>query len=147
MTDAADSESADERLRAKYADYARRFRFRRGHGVQPVHKLAIRMRDKFRCVYCNCKLNEPQCAVNLVLPPELGGDARYSNLVLGCKPCVKSKGRQRLEDWLLRSFPVKKAAVIAARVKAATERHIDMSVVHRQYKLRQKRANERKIQS
>lgn len=55
-------------------------------------------RQKGRCYYCNCKLDNGY-HVDHVIPLSRGGTNDPSNLVIACPTCNQSKGAKLLHEW------------------------------------------------
>lgn len=76
-------------------------------------------RDEHRCVYCRT----PATTVDHVVPLNLGGTWRFSNLVAACASCNQNKGRRSMKDWLV-TKTAEQASTIMARVHAARIRRV-----------------------
>lgn len=99
-----------------------------GNWIDKVIRLAIYLRDDFKCAYCRRKLTGSRCPFDLTLdhlmPRALGGDHSIKNLVTACRSCNSSKGarsyttwatkkqRDRIKKQIRRKLPTEKAAVI-----------------------------------
>jgi hypothetical protein len=72
-----------------------------GKWIRPSKRLAIYLRDGFRCAYCGAVLEDgaTQLTLDHVTPQELGGSNHESNLVCCCKSCNSAK-----QDKPLRAF-------------------------------------------
>jgi 5-methylcytosine-specific restriction endonuclease McrA len=96
--------------------------------IDQVIRLAIYMRDDFKCVYCRRSLMRTVCPFDLTLdhlvPRALGGDHSVKNLATACRSCNSRKGARSWLKWgtkaqkariiksRRRKLPVKKAAAI-----------------------------------
>lgn len=96
--------------------------------LDSVIRLAIYMRDDFKCAYCRRLLTHTACPFDLtidhLLPRALGGDHSIKNLVTACRSCNSRKGarswltwatkaqRKRIIKQRRRVLPTKKAAAI-----------------------------------
>ena len=71
--------------------------------IRKPKRLAIYMRDHFRCVYCYRDLSRAkpkQVTLDHILPVELGGTNEETNLVTCCESCNSRKQAKPLEVWL-----------------------------------------------
>ena len=70
--------------------------------IRPEKRLAIYLRDEFRCVYCGRDLHrvDPQ-EINLdhIKCRSHGGQNDASNLVTSCKSCNCSRGNKKINEW------------------------------------------------
>lgn len=96
--------------------------------IDKVIRLAIYMRDEFKCVYCRRKLTSTRSPYDLTLdhlnPRALGGDHSIKNLATACRSCNSRKGarsyktwattkqRERIKKQIRRKLPTEKAALI-----------------------------------
>ena len=96
--------------------------------IEKVIRLAIYMRDEFKCVYCRRKLINTASPYDLTLdhltPRALGGDHSLKNLATACRSCNSRKGARSWKTWatkkqqaritkqLRRKLNTEKAAVI-----------------------------------
>ena len=96
--------------------------------IDQVIRLAIYMRDDFKCVYCRRALTHTSCPFDLTLdhlvPRSSGGDHSVKNLATACRSCNSRKGARSWRTWATRkqrariikqrrrALPVKKAALI-----------------------------------
>lgn len=55
-------------------------------------------RDKYRCQYCDIRLDAKLASIDHIVPKTLGGGLTYKNCVAACKPCNRRKGPRTLED-------------------------------------------------
>lgn len=99
-----------------------------GNWIDKVIRLAIYMRDDFKCAFCRRKLTNTRSPFDLtldhLLPRALGGDHSIKNLVTACRSCNSRKGARSWKTWgtkkqqaritkqLRRKLPTEKAAVI-----------------------------------
>jgi len=70
--------------------------------IRPEKRLAIYLRDEFRCVYCGRDLHKADATeVNLdhVRPHSKGGSNDATNLVTSCKCCNSSRGNKSLAQF------------------------------------------------
>jgi 5-methylcytosine-specific restriction endonuclease McrA len=96
--------------------------------IDQVVRLAIYMRDEFKCVYCRRSLIHTACPFDLTLdhlvPRAQGGDHSVKNLATACRSCNSRKGARSWREWATkaqrkriirqrrRALPVRKAATI-----------------------------------
>lgn len=70
--------------------------------IRPEKRLAIYLRDEFRCVYCGRDLHRvgPE-EINLdhIVCRSHGGSNDATNLVTACKTCNCSRGDKKLSQW------------------------------------------------
>lgn len=99
-----------------------------GNWIDQVIRLAIYMRDDFKCLYCRRKLTNTTSPFDLTLdhlvPRAQGGTHDIKNLVTACRSCNSRKGARSWLKWATRaqkdriiktrrrSLPTKKAAAI-----------------------------------
>jgi 5-methylcytosine-specific restriction endonuclease McrA len=73
-----------------------------GRWIRPVKRLAIYLRDGYRCLYCNVDLRgaDPR-EVNLdhVVAKSEGGSNHESNLVTTCRSCNCSRQDKPLSEF------------------------------------------------
>ena len=70
--------------------------------IRPEKRLAIYLRDEFRCVYCGRDLhNAAPCEINLdhIKPRSKGGNNEETNLVTSCKSCNSSRGNKSITKF------------------------------------------------
>ncbi|QHJ01642.1 hypothetical protein GT347_20180 [Xylophilus rhododendri] len=60
-------------------------------------RAAVFARDKYTCQYCGA--NGVRLEADHVVPVRLGGATSMENLKTACKPCNRSKGARRPEEW------------------------------------------------
>ena len=73
-----------------------------GQWIRTDARLAIYLRDEFRCVYCGCNLHgvAPEgITLDHVHPWSLGGENEPTNLVTACKRCNSSRGARRVHQY------------------------------------------------
>ena len=56
-----------------------------------LNKYNIKLRDGFKCQYCNRTFNHKSLTIDHFLPKSKGGKGTWTNLVAACKPCNYSK--------------------------------------------------------
>jgi len=56
-----------------------------------LSKYNIKVRDGFKCQYCNKMFSHKALTVDHVMPKSMGGKHSWINLVAACKPCNQSK--------------------------------------------------------
>jgi len=69
-------------------------------------RLAIYLRDQFRCVYCNRNLATVKAkyrTLDHIVPVTRGGDNDATNLCTACKHCNDSKGDKTAWEYLARN--------------------------------------------
>ena len=70
--------------------------------IRPVKRLAIYHRDGLSCVYCGATMEEgARLTLDHVVPCELGGDNKESNLVTACLSCNSAKQAKSLAQFLV----------------------------------------------
>lgn len=82
--------------------------------IRREKRLAIYLRDHFRCVYCDRNLARVKAKLRCldhVIPVTKGGTNHENNLVLSCKVCNERKGDKLGTDYA-------KAPIVAARLVA-----------------------------
>jgi len=87
-------------------------------------RLAIYLRDQFRCVYCNKNLANVKAkfrTLDHVVPTAIGGGNEASNLVTCCKRCNDRKSDKHL--WEQTTDPI-----VTNRVCDALERPINRAL-------------------
>jgi 5-methylcytosine-specific restriction endonuclease McrA len=70
--------------------------------IRPVKRLAIYIRDEFRCVYCGRDLYHVDIgtlSLDHVVCRSAGGNNDPSNLVTCCSTCNSSRGAKPLSVW------------------------------------------------
>lgn len=91
--------------------------------IRREKRLAIYLRDDYRCVYCWRDLATEIATLDHVLACELGGTNEATNLVTACISCNSSKRDLRLSDFLAtladRGMDPRE---LAARVRRQTRR-------------------------
>lgn len=105
-----------------------------GHWIREKRRLAIYVRDGFRCVYCGRTAKDKgatywwgkrtgptRLAIDHVIARECGGSHSHTNLVTCCRGCNDSKGTKDLYDWL-------GSLVAAGRIKASKATEIGLRV-------------------
>ena len=74
-----------------------------GCWIQPVKRLAIYLRDDFRCVYCGRELRKCKpCEITLdhVVSRSHGGGNESENLVTACKSCNCARRDKRISEFV-----------------------------------------------
>lgn len=69
-------------------------------------RLAIYLRDQYRCVYCNRNLATVTAKLRTldhIVPVTRGGDNSETNLVTACKRCNDSKGNKTAWEFIHRN--------------------------------------------
>jgi 5-methylcytosine-specific restriction endonuclease McrA len=61
------------------------------HGVQ-FSADNIKLRDRYRCAYCQKQFHESELNLDHVTPKKFGGRSTWENLVSSCYPCNSRKG-------------------------------------------------------
>lgn len=54
-------------------------------------KYNVKLRDDFKCQYCNTRYSARSLTIDHVLPRSLGGKLNWTNTVTACKPCNQGK--------------------------------------------------------
>ncbi len=73
-----------------------------GQWIRTDARLAIYLRDEFRCVYCGRSLHgarKDEVTLDHVHPYSEGGENEASNLVTACRHCNCSRGARRLSEY------------------------------------------------
>lgn len=60
-------------------------------------RVAVFLRDGYKCRYCGELATEPEC--DHITPLSLGGKSVMDNLATACMPCNRSKGAKPLAEW------------------------------------------------
>jgi 5-methylcytosine-specific restriction endonuclease McrA len=102
------------------------------HGSKWIRRdkrLAIYLRDGFRCIYCRADLTSmgEGCTLDHVTPVELGGDNSEGNLVTACKSCNSAKRDLPLSGFLntVLDRGAQPVEAIRNRVRRNTRRKLD----------------------
>lgn len=75
------------------------------HWIRDERRIAIYVRDHYRCVYCGAGERLTLDHVNPRSTAGVLGRANGSgNLVTSCRPCNREKGETRLGRWVRRRF-------------------------------------------
>lgn len=94
--------------------------------IRKEKRLAIYMRDGFRCIYCNRHFERMKDRLQLdhLIPWSKGGTNDESNLVTCCKPCNVARGDQTVEEFVhqFAKGSAKKGQTILKRIAEATSR-------------------------
>jgi len=73
-----------------------------GNWIHKAERLAIYLRDGFKCVYCLRDLhgaNSFDVTLDHLLPRSLGGRHEPTNLVTACRSCNSSRQAKDWETW------------------------------------------------
>jgi 5-methylcytosine-specific restriction endonuclease McrA len=73
--------------------------------IRPEKRLAIYLRDDWRCLYCgkSLKYREPKYRhLDHIVPREQGGTNHATNLATCCKSCNELKGDRDIAEFLRR---------------------------------------------
>ena len=73
-----------------------------GCWIRPAKRLAIYVRDSFRCLYCGTDLRQAAPAdvtLDHLLPRSAGGSNEATNLVTACRSCNSSRGAKPWLDY------------------------------------------------
>jgi ferredoxin len=95
-----------------------------GKWLTPTRRLAIYLRDDFRCVWCLMCLtacHPKDVTLDHVVPREQGGTHHSSNLVTSCKACNTARGALGISSYARRMAPNDALAIIR-RVRNAQRR-------------------------
>ena len=74
----------------------------KGQWIRSDSRLAIYLRDEFRCVYCGCDLHGADVqgiTLDHVHPWSKGGENEPTNLVTACRHCNCSRGAKSLPQY------------------------------------------------
>jgi 5-methylcytosine-specific restriction endonuclease McrA len=58
----------------------------------PWNEDYLKLRDRFRCQYCNRQFPAQQLTQDHVIPRMMGGKTSWDNIVSACGPCNHSRG-------------------------------------------------------
>lgn len=61
------------------------------HGVQ-FNPDNIKLRDRYRCAYCQKQFHENELTLDHVTPKTFGGRSTWENLISACSPCNNRRG-------------------------------------------------------
>ena len=84
--------------------------------IRPAKRLAIYIRDEFRCLSCNRDLRDAApVEINLdhLIPRSEGGTNDASNLVTACKRCNSARGAKRWTKF----YPVENHASVRRTIR------------------------------
>ncbi len=106
-----------------------------GQWIRPARRLAIYLRDDFRCVYCERDLRdvgERGITLEHVIPRSKGGSNRDDNLVTSCLPCNSSRQNARLPRavWLRVRSAARMARAELKTVKECWKRLGSLRLAH-----------------
>lgn len=76
---------------------------RSGAWITRKRRLAVYLRDEFRCQYCGVGLHHVRprdITLDHLTPRELGGTHESANLVTACHPCNSRKRDRPLEEFV-----------------------------------------------
>lgn len=65
---------------------------RRHRTVSKFSRDSVYARDRGRCQYCQEPLSRREGTFDHILPKSRGGETRWENIVLACRPCNQRKG-------------------------------------------------------
>jgi len=65
---------------------------RRIRSVSRFSRDSVYARDRGRCQYCLSPVTRREGTFDHILPKSRGGEARWENIVLACRPCNQRKG-------------------------------------------------------
>lgn len=115
-----------------------------GHWIRPNRRLAIYLRDQFRCVYCGnsakdkgalpfwSKDHKPRLPLDHVVPRSQGGGHENTNLVTCCQRCNELKGNRDVADWLAARVAMGEltgSEAVAIAYRADTQRHTPVNTL------------------
>lgn len=83
--------------------YTRGTNWNGSHWIRPDKRLAIYLRDQFRCTYCNRNLaNAParKRTLDHVIPVARGGDNDEANLCTACTDCNERKNNKTAWEYI-----------------------------------------------
>ena len=117
------SRRCDACSEARRKEQERLSRNRRGHGIadrarrhgvhrEVVNRVKVYDRDKYRCVYCKCKvksndsMRNDMATLDHVIPLHLGGEHTYSNVVTACFGCNSRKSGAIIEGSQVSLFTI-----------------------------------------
>ena len=97
--------------------------------IRRERRLAIYLRDEFRCVYCDHGLHHdrPENVTLDHIDPAtpFGGDNRNENLVTACRTCNTAKGDMPVEFYV---STLHNAADVAARIERQRRAPINLAL-------------------
>jgi hypothetical protein len=71
--------------------------------ITPVKRLAIYLRDEFRCVYCGRDLHDAhprELTLDHLTPRCKGGSNEHTNLITACLNCNSRRQHRGVTQWL-----------------------------------------------
>lgn len=72
-----------------------------GHvSARDVRRYELLTRHNSQCLYCGATVATGTCEIDHVVASSQGGSNRTTNLVVACRPCNASKGKQTVLQWL-----------------------------------------------
>lgn len=70
-----------------------------GKWIRPEKRLAIYLRDKYTCSWCNEKLVENNATLDHVKPQTKGIDNSSKNLITACRRCNSARGNRSVSEF------------------------------------------------
>ena len=70
-----------------------------GKWIRPEKRLAIYLRDKLTCSWCNSKLSEHDATLDHLRPQKSGVDNSPRNLVTSCRKCNSARGSRGIREF------------------------------------------------
>jgi len=94
--------------------------------IRPAKRLAIYARDGFACVFCG---EEERLTLDHVLPREMGGTHKETNLVTACLSCNSAKRALTMRAWfaMLRDRGIETEG-LAKKIKTHTAKPLNIAL-------------------
>jgi len=99
------------------------------HAFKKMLRSDAAIKQKFRCIYCNDRMEREAVTAEHALPASKGGATDRKNIKGCCRPCNRAKGNGS-EAWFRRalngpSIPLGDPAVTAAYIRFRLNRAVD----------------------
>lgn len=94
-----------------------------GNWIHKIKRLAIYLRDDFKCVYCARSLTRTSpfdITLDHIVPRNAGGTHDVKNLITACRSCNSSKQAKDWRKWASRAAK--------ARIKKQTRRQLPIKL-------------------
>lgn len=59
----------------------------------------VYLRDQYRCLYCDDRVNKKSATMDHVIPVSRGGKTNFENIATACAPCNTRKGNKMSPEW------------------------------------------------
>lgn len=90
--------------------------------IRPSSRLAIYLRDSFRCVLCGKCTMPAERTLDHVVPRRMGGSNRPDNLVLACLRCNSSRQDGEIPEAAMERVRAALAEPVCAVLRAEARR-------------------------